>query len=155
MNVPPEILEIGRRLLADRQQNDHCTADPMFTVQKQRRIYGFDTVYSEQTVWIDTESESKEVPAKRARVLDRRDDRGDKIPPRYERTGYIDEWEHVATYLTSEAAHAYVKAKAWSAESRVYVDSGCRNHEWKAMQAFFMDLAREPVSAVVVETPLQ
>ncbi|WP_428383732.1 hypothetical protein [Nevskia ramosa] len=146
MNVPPEILEIGRRLLADREQNDHCTADPMFVVQKKRRIYGFDTSYCTRTVWLDSECESTEVPAKRARVLDRRDDRGDKIPPRYERTGYIDEWEHVTTYLTSEAAHAYCEAKAYEGELRVYVDSGCRNHEWKAMQAFFMGLARELVS---------
>lgn len=32
--VPEEILEIGRRMLADAKDNDHYTADPLFIVEK-------------------------------------------------------------------------------------------------------------------------
>ena len=43
--VPDALLEIGRRLAADRKRNDHHAADPIYTVQREVCIYGLDAVH--------------------------------------------------------------------------------------------------------------
>ncbi|MCC2597428.1 hypothetical protein LKR43_13885 [Pusillimonas sp. MFBS29] len=42
-----------------------------------------------------------------------------------------------------ESAQEFADAKGEG--FRVYVDSGCRNHEWKALRAFLLDIARRRI----------
>lgn len=52
VEIPKELLEIGKRL---REQDNRCTADPIFQVRGLRKVYGMDPEYGEDNfVWYDT-----------------------------------------------------------------------------------------------------
>lgn len=141
--VPPELLAWGVALRADRQDNDHCTADPIFTVEKRRRIFGIDTDYCDQATWVSDCEECS--PDERARLDAAYDETGD-VPDGFMRVGYFDTWECVAVYITLDAARDFAAAKG--ADHRVMVDSGCRNHQWKQLRAFLLALP-EPAAPEV------
>lgn len=134
--VPESIRLIAQRMAAD--NGDHCTRDPIFTVEKKRRIVGIDTDYAQTTGWFNTDG-GEMIDAEHATELEAKWKEGADVPDGHIRSGYIDEWEHVSSYFTKEAAQAVVDAKADA--FRVYVDSAYRNHEWQAMRAFMLSLA--------------
>ena len=140
--VPEALLEIGRRLAEDRKRNDHHTADPIYTVQREVRIYGLDADYAEHFAWIEDGEQCASDLSKR---LERRFNRGWTIPERYRRVGYCTRWEFVDAYLSYEAAKERVEyeSRKHHGTYRTYVDSGCRNHEWKALQAWLLATARK------------
>lgn len=144
--VPDAIRKIGEALNADRYDNDHCTAYPIFTVEKKRYVTGIDTDFTEQIGWFCDESDGGKGPVEStlAAELEEEYDRTDKCREGYTRTGYAIEWRHVSSYFTKPAAEAFIAAKCHEGEMRVYVDSAYRNHEWKAAQAFFMSLVAVP-----------
>lgn len=141
VEVPDALVTIARRLLADRKKNNHFTADPIYTVQRETRIYGLDTDYAQHFAWIEEDSEL--CPAELSDRLERRFNRGWTIPDRYRRVGYCTRWEFVDAYLSYEAAkeRAEYESRKHSGKYRTYVESGCRNHEWKALQAWLLSLA--------------
>ena len=140
--VPDVLLEAGCRLLADRKKNDHGTSDPIFVVQIERRVYRIESGEEEGHVWvrIDGGDLVGEVAATR---LDRRLERGLEIPEGVERVGYRVVWVFVDAYLSAEAAKERVayENRKHCGTFRTYVESGCRNKEWKAMQTYLMALA--------------
>ena len=140
--VPAVLLEIGRRLLSDRKGNDHFTADPIYLVQKEHRTYHIEDGEEDGTVWVDVDTEVDEVTASR---LERRFHRGWALPERFERIGYKTAWVFVDAYLSYDAAKERVvqERRKHYGTFRTYVESGCRNHEWKALQAYLIALAQE------------
>ena len=133
--IPAYIRLMAQRIAAD--TFDHCTADPIFTVERRRTITGLDTNYTDNIGWFDTDSGNR-VEGEEAVDLEARYDVTGDEPEGYVRTGYFEEWEHCATYITLEAAQAFAESKG--EKYRVYVDSGCRNHEWKALRAFLLSI---------------
>lgn len=133
--IPAEIRLMAERIAAD--DFEHCTADPIFTVEKQRVIAGIDTDYTDQVGWFDTDSGFRIADDEAESFEGNYSDTGEE-PEGYVRTGYLEEWEHCATFITMQAAQEFAKAKGEN--YRVYVDSGCRNHEWKALRAFLLSI---------------
>lgn len=138
--APEALIEAGRRLIADRKQNDHCTADPIYTVQREDRVYHVVAGEGDGFVWVvEGELCSDDLSAR----IERRYRREWPIPERFERIEYRTRWEFVDAYLSYESAKARVELenRKHSGRYRTYVESGCRNHEWKALQAYLLALA--------------
>ena len=93
MSIPEELIEISKCL---QQQNNRCTADPVFIVQEKRRMYGLSHEYSDELVWIDMEDGCDELP----------DPENDEQETEYENNefyelvGFYDEWINVQTFFT-------------------------------------------------------
>ncbi len=138
--IPPELFAIGQSLLADRKDNTHCTADPIYTVQKEHRVYWVEDG-EDGAVWIE---DGEECDAALSARLERRHRRGWEIPERYKRCGFLVTWEFVDVFLSIEAAKAMVENmnRRHGERHRLYVESGYRNHEWQLLQTFLMDLAK-------------
>lgn len=134
--VPEGILEIGRRMVADAKDNDHCTAHPLFCVEKRRLVTGIDTDYTDNIAWIDEDGYI--LPADEAAALEAAYDETGEVPNGYTRTGFVEEWEHVDTYLTPQAAEARING---GKDGRVNVNSAYRNSEMRAVRDFLMSLA--------------
>lgn len=132
--VPDAIRLMAQRIAADKFE--HCTADPIFTVMKRRLITGLDLDYDCEVGWF---YDGEQITGDDAAALEAEYQEEFKVPSNYTRTGIAEEWEHHATYVTMESAQAFVKAKG--DQYRVYVDSGCRNHEWQALRAFLLAIA--------------
>jgi len=139
--VPEVLLEIGRRLVADRKKNDHFTADPMYLVQKEHRTYRIESGEEDEIIWVE---QGARVDGMIAVRLERRLRRGWTLPERFERIGYKTIWVFVDAYLSYDAAKERVvyESRKHSGTFRTYVESGHRNHEWKALQSYLMDLAK-------------
>lgn len=138
--VPEWLIDVARRLDADRRDNDHHTADPIFTVQREDRVYGVGEDWAEGFIWtLDGERCGDELATR----LERRHQRGWDLPERFSRIGYVTRWEFVDAYLTPEGAGERVEYenRKHSGRVRVYVESGCRNVEWKALRAHLLALA--------------
>ncbi|MGL6289273.1 MAG: hypothetical protein ACRC2H_01135 [Silanimonas sp.] len=138
--VPEVLLEIGRRLVNDRTRNDHYTSDPIYTVQREVRIYGLDSSYADHFAWM---KDSELCDSDLSERLERRFNRGWTIPGRYKRVGYCTRWDFVDAYLSYDAAKERVEyeSRKHHGTYRTYVESGCRNHEWKALQAWLLAAA--------------
>lgn len=134
--VPDSILEIGRRMIADAKDNDHHTAHPMFRVEKRRIVTGIDTDYTDNIAWIDEYGEI--LDPEEAAALEAAYDETGEVPDSYTRTGFVEEWEHVDTYLTQQAAEARING---GKDGRVNVGSAYRNKEMQFVREFLMSLA--------------
>lgn len=141
--VPDAILLMARRIAAD--NFEHCTSDPIFTVEKRNLIAGLDLDYTDNIGWF---CEGEQVDDEDAAALEAAYQESGNVPDNYTRTGIEETWEHFATYVTLEAAREFVNKKG--DRYRVYVDSGCRNHEWKALRAFLLQIAANPILAAPV-----
>ncbi|WP_341667392.1 hypothetical protein [Alcaligenes sp. SDU_A2] len=146
--VPDAILLMAQRIAAD--DFEHCTSDPIFTVEKRNLITGLDLDYTDNIGWF---CEGEQIDDEDAAVLEAAYQESGNVPDNYTRTGIEETWEHFATYVTLEAAREFVSKKG--DQYRVYVDSGCRNHEWKALRAFLLQIAANPVLAAPVAAQAQ
>jgi hypothetical protein len=127
--------EMAERL---KTQDNACTAEPIFVVQQRKRIYGVDPNYTEQIVWLD--DESFEADKETAQRLEEGYEESGDEPSNWRRVGYTDEWEFVTVCLTRKGAENFIKSQAHNLkEPRIYVDSGHRNPEWKALRKYFME----------------
>lgn len=137
--VHTRMVEIGNLLLT---QDGQCTAEPMYVVQVRRRLFGFDTVWTDDIAWLGYDHEEED-PEEHAR-LERIYQETLEEPAGYTRTGYMDTWEFVQVFLTDKAAREFVVANKHrhSGDLRVFVDSGIRNPEWKAVRNHLIGLAK-------------
>lgn len=131
--VPSWLPEFVRRL---RTQDSQCTANPVFTVQQRHRISGIDTQWTEDVMWIQ---DGEELSAELSAEMEASFQETGIEPDECTRTGYVDEWEHVATFFTEKAAKDYIERNRHRMrDPRVYVDSAYRNEEWQQVVAFLM-----------------
>lgn len=122
------LLAIGDRL---RTQDNQCTANPMFCVQKLVRDVGYDPAYAADTMWIDMESgDHQEVRPN---------------TPGAEEFGWKERWETVMVAFTEEGCNEYmrlnghnIKRAAYNGETRIYVESWNRCPEMIAVREFLM-----------------
>lgn len=124
-----------------RTQDNACTAEPIYTVQSRRRIYGMDGDYGEQYDWINEGQDYEAVtdPDEIKRLEDL-DDAGEETEG-YSKVYYIDIWEHKTSCLTEKAARDYIERMGHHmTDARVYVESGWRNKEWIAIREYLKTL---------------
>ena len=122
--VPVDMTSIGRRILT---QDNQCTSFPMYVVQVKRRMYGLDTQYSDETVWLDDDGEEVS-----------------KDTPGAEETGFLDQWEFVTMFFTADACQEFIKNNSRRyGELRMFVESFHRNPEMIAVRQFLMDEAKK------------
>ena len=109
--------------------DEHCTANPIFLVQKRERVYGFDSDYVDDYVWINADNDHVEADERTAKRLDALDHGGHDIKS-WGKVCYVDRWEYVSAHLTKEAAKAFIARKKNDyQELRVYVD--CQYYCWE------------------------
>lgn len=127
-------------------QDNACTADPIFLVQRCRRVYGIDTDYTDATTWIDDEAiEFAPDPSDPDRPTEPDDewleDHG------YTLVGYHDQWENVQPFFTRRGAERYLYRNGHNLRGpeppRVYVDSAYRNREWQAVRSLLRRIGAE------------
>lgn len=140
---PPAILLMAARIAADKFE--HCTSDPIFTVEKRHVVTGLDLDWCDTIGWF---SDDYQLVGEEAASMEAAYQDTSNVPDGYTRTGIHETWQHFATYITQEAAQEFAGKKG--EQYRVYVDSGCRNHEWKALRAFLLGIAKvAPPLAVI------
>ena len=152
------------RLFID-QKGDHITADPIFTVQKLNRTYGFDSEYQDEWVIVVDESEfdsMKEVVENLEAVAEEemetlleltecetKEDflkldswnqmdalNDNRVSPcvEYRKVYYKEDWVHVNSHFTKEAAEAFIQRKKHDyKELRVYVEAQVHCWEYNAI----------------------
>lgn len=140
IEVPDELLKIGDLL---RTQDNQCTADPTFVVERKRIVTGIDTDYcdEENIVWcIEDQMIFKDDEEFHGLEYDFNEDGA--IPPDYTRTGFSHHWELVQLFFTQSAADDYIKRNGHKhdGELRVTVESAYRNHEYQAVRNWLMSL---------------
>jgi hypothetical protein len=130
-------------------RDSHITANPIFTVQEKVRIYGFDSDYADKFVFIHEGTEEYETVKEFLESFDDSDLKNVcvKVPlesvavflklDEYEQVSilndagygldkvyYKEDWKHVNTHLTMEAAKAFIKRKQHDhGELMIYVES--------------------------------
>ena len=120
--------EMGRRMLT---QDPRATSHPIYLVRQRRRIYGLDSDYTDQFVYVYRD-DGTEYGAE----LKAEDD-----PAHFRRVGIRDIWIGVQPFFTNSEAERFIASNYHNlTEPHVYVESGYRNREWIAARAHFMAL---------------
>lgn len=141
------------------QDNAH-TQDPVFCVQQHKRVYGFDSAYSDNSVFIDHESNEVtdfsdlQCPecSKQIDVKDLDDEQCATCLASLDlgnwcltRTAYKDTWETVQSFFTRAGAEEYLRINGHNLQSeeppRIWVESAFRNSEWQAIRTMLMQMA--------------
>lgn len=129
--------EIGKLLQV---QDNRGTAEPIFLVQRKEREFGIAPGYTDTFVWVDSES-LEEVDSETAAIIEATLGEGEEVDARYYRVGYRERWEYVTTCFTEQAANQFIEDNRHNlGDARVYVDSGWRNPEWKAVRSALLVL---------------
>ncbi len=127
--------------------NDHCTANPIFIVEKLTRHIGIDLEFDPSTLWSDCpehESEYETLDELKEAIAEYVEENGpiDEFDPDYDdevkaggetifkKVGYFDTWDYVCAHFTKEAAEAFIARKKHDyTKFRVFVD--CQFHCWE------------------------
>jgi hypothetical protein len=141
----------------------HYTADPMFTVQARRIIFGIDCAYTDklavyvdesmyfspQEYWDDNEGMREELDALGKDTADgpfltlSADVQWDILGELREHTvsGWDERWEFVNAHFTKEAAEAFIKRKKHDYRDglRVYVEAQVYSWEFNAIVNGLLD----------------
>lgn len=127
-------------------QSNDCTSLPMFVVQTRRRIYGMDTEYSDEAVWIYAD-ECVEVDKETSDRLEsmhinNNTVAGDLCLDDYTRTAYIDVWEAKTFCFTRAGAEEYIRVNGHNlTDARIYTESGWRNKEFETVRNHLISLS--------------
>lgn len=139
LTITKPLLELGQKILADLRHNSHYTADPIFEVQRERKITGIDPDYTDSFMWIE---DGEEVSDEEAKELEAKYEETGEVASGYSRVGYVTEMETLSGmyFFTHEAAQAVVDARP-SDKLSVNVNSAYRNHEFKAIREYLATVA--------------
>jgi hypothetical protein len=124
-------------------QDNAITSDPIFLVQQKRRHIGFDSSYEEdedRIIWVNGAAEEDVTRASDPERFARfqAGEFGDEDEEDWEAFGFTESWEFVQPFLTRDAAEEFRRREAHNlGETRIYVESGHRNPEWKRLRALF------------------
>jgi len=124
-----------------RTQDNACTAEPIFTVQSRRRIYGLDSSFSDDFVWLNEDGDEIDEQDRVEHLDEVDDDGGDTELEGVTKAYYIDIWEHKTSCLTEQGAKDYIEAMGHHmVDPRIYVESGWRNKEWIMLREYLKTL---------------
>jgi len=124
-------------------QDNRITDQPMFIVQQRRRMYGLDTGYCDNFIWLCCEDEYNEASAEEADALEAEYQDTGRARDGWQRTGYIDQWEFVTACFTEQGCIDYLKLDGHNLnEPRIYAEGSYRNEEFRAVRNSLIALAR-------------
>jgi hypothetical protein len=137
MTINNSLAAIGERI---RTQDNRCTADPIFQVRGLKRIYGMDSRFTDNPVWIDVEDDIHEV--------DPPDDPG-KPGDFIIQTGYVDVWEVLAVAFTEEGCNEHLRLNSHNysryKKVEIYADSLYRCPEMQSIRSWLIGHTREEI----------
>ena len=153
MNIPAYILALSQQL---HTQDNRCTDNPIFQVRDVKQVPCLPE-HADDTHWWDPEGsavldkdlidqleEEGKWTSYNSVVLELEDA---QLSGTYTRTHTKTLRQVVATFMTQQAADAWVKANEHRHNAlEIYIDSGFRNPEWQAIRDFLMSLTPAPVS---------
>jgi hypothetical protein len=160
-----EVKRISRLLSS---QDNACTHEPVFMVQRHRRTYGFDPAYSDNPVYVNEDGREVTVDPKDPDTYRCPNEEHCNEPVSAEdmeeeccshcgvsfdlgdwcltRTAYQDTWENVMPFFTREGAEEYLRINGHNLQGqeppRIYVESGYRNAEWQAIRNFLLEMSK-------------
>ncbi|WP_027178802.1 hypothetical protein [Maridesulfovibrio bastinii] len=118
-------------------QDNQCTAEPIFLVEEKKRVYGFDPIYSEETVFVDIENGGNEVDLEEYGLTyeEALNENG------LTECGYADEWNFVNAHFSDRSAKEYIEKNGHrhSGELRVMVDTMLRCPEMIAIRKALLE----------------
>ena len=125
-----------------RTQDNLATRNPIFMVQRRRRIYGMNTEWVDDVAWMSEDGEYEATGDERMELEEWFIKTGDDEHNGYHRVGYIDIWENIQPFFTREGAERYLRDNEHNLkpEAQIYVESGYRNTEWQAIRALLLRL---------------
>lgn len=142
--IPDRIAEIGRLI---RTQDNRATDAPLFIVQEQRRTYGFDPQFADDSeiAWLDGCNDSVEATPEEHAKMEAAWQEDEEEPEGWARTAYQDTWHFVTACFTEKGCDDYIALNGHNhrGKLRVFADSSYRNEEWRTVRAFLMGLAGE------------
>lgn len=154
------IADIARDLAT---QDNACTANPQFVVQKHERIWGVDSGHTDDFAWIAYEYNYEQADEKTAKKLDALyddsyddeieidDDDGYKV--KWTRVGYRDQWVFVTACMTRAGCEEYLRLNGHNiGTTRIFVEGETRNKEWETLRAH---IARMPPLYAAIKTAHQ
>jgi len=144
MTTVARLKELQRIVARLGDQDNLCTHQVMFCVQKATFTTGIDTDYTDDIAWL---YQGELVPEEHWPFLSEAHDNGTEsielYGEHYElsdllRTGYERDWETVQVFFTSEGAQRYIDANkhrlSEHGEPRIYGESFYRNDEMNAIR---------------------
>lgn len=154
------IADIARDLA---MQNNECTANPQFVVQKHERIWGIDSWHTDDFAWIASENDYEQADEKTAKRLDElaaescndeiKIDDGDGHKTKWTRVGYRDQWVFVTACLTRAGCEEYLRLNGHNlGKTRIMVEGETRNREWESLRAH---IARMPPMCAAIKAAHQ
>lgn len=124
-------------------QDNRITDQPIFIVQQRRRVYGFDTDYCENFIWVCSEDDYSEASAEEAAELEAEYQKSGRVKSGWQRTGYTDQWEFVTACFTEQGCKDYLERDGHNLkEPRIYAEGSYRNEEFRAVRDSLIALAR-------------
>ena len=131
-----DLQAIGERI---RTQDNRATSAPLFIVQEKKRLYGIDSNYTDDFVWIHTAGECEEADEDEAKRLFRLEDEGNDDSD-WTKTGYVDQWLFVTACFTEKGCQEYIDANRHNLKNpRIYAASAYRNEEFISVREFLRD----------------
>lgn len=136
-------------------QDNLCTEDVIFTVQKRKIITGMDTDFCDNICWIHDDCESDIITGKDSHFdkLEKAfwDDAGtvtidneEQELNNYTRTAYTEIWENIEFFFTNKAAKEFIENNAHrhggKDNLRIYGESAYRNPELKLIRNYILSL---------------
>lgn len=119
-----------------REQDNLCTASPIYCIQEHQQVVGIDPDYTDNIGFFSCE-DGRQAEGKELEGLEARYDEDFEVPEGWNRAGYDWRWQYTGlSFLTHDAAHGYVANNKHRHEDeiRVYVDSAYRNREMKEVR---------------------
>ncbi len=120
-------------------QDNRITSHPVFVIEKKVRDFGYDADFASDYVWVDYGNDCNEADGEQHRNLDRIFSETGRSLDLWERCYYNIRWEFVTCCFTEQGCRDYLNINGHNVgESRIYVYSGWRNHEWQQVRAALM-----------------
>lgn len=153
--MKPEYIEELKRIVARLSDQDNlCTHQVAFHVQKVNRISGIDTEFcnDDEIMWVESGEPVNSDHWKALTEAYNNDIKTLELEgetynlEELDRYGYKDEWETVTVCFTMEGAQAYLKANGHNlsryGEPRIYGESFHRNYEMITIRETLAELVK-------------
>lgn len=148
-------------------QDNRITADPLFIVEVERRIYGMNEEWTDDYIWVYSEDSGYSFEPDEIFDEIREDCKNDpdlgelnlydeEIDPEewgYEECFYVTVMEFVSAHFTEKAADLYIAQNNHNLRRpRTYVTSQYRCHEWNMIREHLMAEPTDNCQATVVNS---
>ena len=138
MSSMDKLKEIGRLI---KTQDNRITDAPIFIVQQIKRTWGLDCDYSDNYVWMETDSgDYSEADPEKADELNNLVDILEETPG-WERSYYQDDWEFVTACFTESGCQDFINRNGHNLQSpRIYAEGSYRNEDRITFREFLIGL---------------